>query len=835
MELTVIEQGLTAMQVQESRRQHGSNIAEKEKHSVFGEVLWGMVKEPMFLLLLVTCVIYFTLGQFQDGFIMLIALLLVSGISLFQDYRSSSAVRALNKLAAPKAKVIRDRELVSIPTAEIVVDDIVLLEEGIIIQADGIIIVSNDLTVNESTLTGESFAIAKSTEADKAVYKGTLVTSGGGRMKVTAVGQQTRFGQIGKSLSEVTVQKTPLQEQIYHFVRKMVIAGIAAFVIVVGFNLYLSGSFNQAFLQGLTLAMSILPEEIPVAFSTFQALGAFRLLKKDIIVKQPQHVETLGAATVICVDKTGTLTQNKMEIVYLFDATDDRSISLHDHTSLPLELLEYAMWSSETAPFDPMEKAIHTLYARSATTDLRPLFRQVHEYPLGGVPPMMTHVFRNAAGRTVIATKGAPEAVLRSSNLPPHKKAAYLDRSTEYARKGYRVLAVGKAAGVYKDWPESQEDFAVDFLGLIVFEDPIKASTPATIHSFLQAGIKVKMITGDYAETALAIAAQAGLDNYAQMLTGREVMSMPEEELARQAKQVNMFVRMFPEAKLKVMNALKAAGEIVAMTGDGVNDAPALKAAHIGVAMGKRGSEVARSAASLILVNDDLGGMTEAIALGRKIYDNLKKAIQYIISIHIPIILIVMLPLLLLWKFTDIFSPLHVIFLELIMGPTCSIIYENEPVEAGTMTRPPRKITYTFLSFRQMALSILQGVAITAGCLGIGYYYLQAGEDQATVRTVIFITLLFCNILLTQLNRSFVFSVFKTIRYRNALVPLITGLTLLFIATLLYLPVVRDLFRLHTLSLSVLTTCIAVAIVSTGWLEGVKLFTRYKIKQVQKG
>ncbi len=276
-------------------------------------------------------------------------------------------MQALNKLAAPKAKVIRDGVLISIPTEEIVVDDIVQLEEGIIIQADGAIIVSNDLTVNESTLTGESFAIAKSAEADNAVYKGTLVTSGGGRMKVTAVGQQTRFGQIGKSLSEVTVQKTPLQQQIHDFVRKMVIAGIAAFVIVVGFNLYLSGSFNQAFLQGLTLAMSILPEEIPVAFSTFQALGAFRLLKKDIIVKQPQHVETLGAATVICVDKTGTLTQNKMEIVYLFDAADDRSISLHDPGSMPLELLEYAMWSSETTPFDPMEKAIHALYAQSAT------------------------------------------------------------------------------------------------------------------------------------------------------------------------------------------------------------------------------------------------------------------------------------------------------------------------------------------------------------------------------------------------------------------------------------------------------------------------------------
>lgn len=833
MELTAIEQGLTAVQVQESRRKHGSNRAEQERRSVFGDVLLGILKEPMFLLLLVTCIIYFTLGQLQDGFIMLAALLLVSGISLFQDYRSTSAVQALNKLAAPHAKVLRDRALVSIPAEEIVVDDTVVLEEGIIIQADGEIILSNDLTVNQSTLTGESFAIAKSAAGDSTVYKGTLVTSGGGRMKVTAVGQQTKFGQIGKSLSEVAVQKTPLQQQIHVFVRKMVIAGIAAFAIVVGFNLYLSGSFNQAFLQGLTLAMSILPEEIPVAFSTFQALGAYRLLKKNILVKQPQYVETLGAATVICVDKTGTLTENKMEIVYLFNAADDRSIVLPDKGALPLELIEYAMWASETAPFDPMEKAIHALYAQCATTDLRPLYRQVHEYPLGGVPPMMTHVFRNAAGHTVVATKGAPEAVLRGSNLLDDKKAAYLAQCTEYARKGYRVLAIGKTDGAYKEWPKAQENFVFDFLGLVVFEDPIKASTPATIRSFLQAGINVKMITGDYAETALAIAAQAGLDHHAQILTGNEVMSMPVEKLLQQAKETAIFVRMFPEAKLKVVNALKAAGEIVAMTGDGVNDAPALKAAHIGVAMGKRGSEVARHAASLILVNDDLSGMTEAIALGRKIYDNLQKAIRYIISIHIPIILIVTLPLLLLWKFTGIFSPLHVIFLELIMGPTCSIIYENEPVEEGTMTRPPRKITFTFLSFRQLVLSILQGLAITAGCLGIGYYCLQAGKEEATVRTVIFITLLFSNIFLTQFNRSFLYSVGKTIRYRNALVPLVTGLTLLFIAALLYLPAVRNLFKLQMLSLSMLATCIVVAFIATAWLELVKLHTRYKIKHAQ--
>ena len=833
MRSIIIEQGLTSAQVEESKQKYGINATNLQTHSLLREVLWGIVREPMFLLLLITCIIYFALGQLQDGFIMFAALLLVSGISVFQNYRSNKAVLALNKLATPKAKVFRNNQLVSIPSEEIVVGDIMLVEEGMIIQADGEVVISNDLTVNQSILTGESFAISKSPSADKEVYKGTLVTSGGGRIAVSAIGINTRLGQIGAALTTVEVQKTPLQLQIHDFVRKMVIVGILAFAIVVGINLYMSGSFNQAFLQGLTLAMSILPEEIPVAFSTFQALGAYRLLKKNIIVKHPQYVETLGAATVICVDKTGTLTQNKMEIVYLFDAVRNKSVTMREKKELPLSLIEYAMWSSETSPFDPMEKAIHNLYGETVTEDQRPFYKQVHEYPLDGVPPMMTHIFSNAEGRIIIAVKGAPEAVLRSSNLPEEQHKHYLDKSTDFARKGYRVLAVGKADFPSVEWPEKQEDFVFNFLGLIVFEDPLKPGIQKTIESFSTAGINVKMITGDYADTAIAIALQAGLHHNGNILTGDEVMALEGKAMQQRALDTDVFVRMFPQAKLKVVNALKEAGEIVAMTGDGVNDAPALKAAHIGVAMGQRGSEVAKNAAALILINDDLNGMTEAISLGRKIYDNLKKAIQYIISIHIPIILIVTMPLLLGWDFINIFSPVHVIFLELIMGPTCSIIYENEPVEAGTMTRPPRKMTLTFLSFSQLFISILQGLAITAGCLGIGYYFLDAGEDTATVRTMIFITLLFSNIFLTQLNRSFVYPVTKTIRYNNAMVPVITLLTLMLIAALLYWPWARDLFRLHLLSMQEIVTCAGIALLSTGWLELVKWRTRNKWKLQQ--
>ncbi len=818
--------GLTEEQVTDSRQKYGSNTLEMQEDRVLLQVLKDVVLEPMFILLLAACIIYFVVGQYQEGFIMLVSIFIVAGISLFQEYRSQNAVLALKKISAAKGKVLRNGKAIQIATEEIVVNDLLLLEEGEVVAADGLIVTANDFSLNESVLTGESFAVTKTAEENSNVYKGTLVTSGSATVKVTAVGLKTMFGKIGLSLKEITVVKTSLQNQIRSFVRNMVWIGALAFLIVVGFNYYQSGNLVQSFLQGLTLAMSILPEEIPVAFSTFLALGAFRLLRNNIIVKQPQYVETLGSATVICADKTGTLTQNKMSIEYVYDAATKSSIALKENTGIPAGLIEYAMWSSETNPFDPMEKAIHQLYEKTASTDKRKHFIQIHEYPVGGKPPMMTHIFKNEPGEVIIAVKGAPEAILRQSNLSVEELKYIEEQSLSYARLGYRILGVGKGSWKEKKWPVSQEEFPFEFLGLIAFQDPPKENITQTIKTFRDAGITVKMITGDYAETAVAIAGQIQLNHNNEVLTGNEVLHLTKEELQQKVKQVNIFARMFPEAKLKVIDALKENGEVVAMTGDGVNDGPALKAAHIGIAMGQRGSEVAKNAASLILTDDDLAHMTEAVALGRKIYDNLKKAIQYIVSIHIPIILIVTLPLLLSWNFTDIFSPVHVIFLELIMGPTCSIIYENEPMEPGTMLRPPRKMGATFLSLKQLSLSIIQGLMITAGCLGVGYYYMQQGSDNTTIRTVIFTTLLFSNVFLTLVNRSFHYSVFKTLAYKNNLVPLIIGITLLFIAALLYVPFMQNLFRLQSLSLQTTASCILAGIAGTLWIEIWKFIRR---------
>ncbi len=825
------QKGLTTEEATQSRQQFGSNTLELKEDRVLLNVLKGVVLEPMFILLLSACIIYFLVAQYQEGTIMLVSIFIVAGISLYQEYRSKNAVQALKKIAAPQAKLVRNGIIVQVPTGEIVVNDILMVEEGEIVAADGIIVSANDFTLNESILTGESLPVTKTAEDKSYVYKGTLVTSGSAVIRITAVGLKTMFGKIGLSLKEIRTEKTPLQKQIRSFVRKMVWAGAIAFVIVVGYNFYQSGNIVDSFLRGLTLAMSILPEEIPVAFSTFQALGAFRLLKNQIIVKQPQFVETLGSATVICSDKTGTLTQNKMSIAYLYDAKTKRSVAVKENGEIPDLLLEYAMWSSETIPFDPMEKAIHQLYESTSAADKRGLFKQIHEYPIGGNPPMMTHIFRDVSGETIIAAKGAPEAILRQSKLPEETLPQIEEQIRTYAKSGYRVLGVGKASLQTNKWPVSQNEFEFDFLGLIVFYDPPKENISKTISTFRDAGIRLKMITGDYPETAVAIADEIKLDHNSAFLTGKEVLQLTNEELQQKVGDISIFARMFPEAKLKVIDALKENGEVVAMTGDGVNDGPALKAAHIGIAMGKRGSEVAKSAADLILTDDDLSHMTDAVALGRKIYDNLKKAIRYIVSIHIPIILIVTLPLLFAWSFTDIFSPVHVIFLELIMGPTCSIIYESEPMEPGTMTRPPRKMIATFLSLPQLTISIIQGLVITAGCLGIGYYYMQNGSSENSIRTVIFITLLFSNIFLTLVNRSFRYSVFRTLRYKNYLVIIIIGLTLFFIAALLNFPFLQELFRLETLDTPILVATVGVASVATCWMEVYKFIRSLSTKK----
>lgn len=821
--------GLTEQEVNANRKSFGKNaVGEKAKSPIWG-ILLEILKEPLFLILIAAATIYFILGEITEGIIMLVAIVLVSGISIFQENKSRNAVNALKKLSSPQAKVYRNSEIIKIPTEEIVFKDLILVEDGDMIPADAKIIEAHDFTVNESILTGESLSVSKDQLSESPlVFQGTMVDSGNCVAEVTAIGTKTALGKIGTSLGAIEETKTPLQIQIKSFVRSMVIFGAIAFLLVWGINYLNSHDILNSLLYGLTLAMSVLPEEIPVAFSTFMALGAYRLYKNKVITRSPYTVETLGTASVICTDKTGTLTENRMELRAIYDFASDSLTDFTKETPSFNPTIDHAVWASEILPFDPMEKSIHAVYEKLTPIDERKSAKMLHEYPLGGKPPMMTHIFQMENGKKIIAVKGSVEGVIKQSKLTEADSEKILAQTEGFTSQGYRVLAVGKANPNIEHYPETQEEFEFEFLGLVAFYDPPKKNIEKVLKTFYKAGIEVKMITGDYAQTASAIASQIGMKSAGKVLTGDEVMALDEARLQQKVRETDIFARMFPEAKLKIVEALKRNGEVVAMTGDGVNDGPALKAAHIGIAMGKRGSEVAKSAAALVLMDDDLGHMTEAVALGRRIYENLKKAIQYIISIHIPIILIVLLPLVFGWEFTLIFTPIHVIFLELIMGPTCSIVFENEPIEPNSMNNPPRKMAQTFFSWSELSLSIVQGLMITAASLGLGYYLMVSGESIETVRTIIFTTLVLSNVFLTLVNRSFIYSVFKTIRYPNKLIPLILSISILLLILILTIPPIQFVFDFETVRIEQIGMALSVAFLGVFWIEVWKFFQRKK-------
>ena len=822
--------GLTDKEVSISREKYGSNTFNYKKENSFLDALKSIAKEPMVLLLLVASSIYFITGNWGDGIFLASAIILVGSISLYQDSRSRKALENLKNLTHPKSKVIRNGAIVEINSQDIVVGDYLMVEEGTTISADGTIVHSNDFSVNESVLTGESLSIYKDfSSSDNSIFTGSTVASGLAIAQITAIGNLTKLGKIGKSLEGITEEKTPLELKIFNFVKLMSIWGGVIFLLVWIINYLRSGVILDSLLQALTLAMSILPEEIPVAFTTFMALGAWRLMKMGIVVKQIKTVETLGSATVICTDKTGTITQNKMALAKLFTLETGRVIHADEHLEIKeKDLITMAMWSSEPIPFDPMEIALHNAYGKISLNDERPNYKMVHEYPLGGKPPMMTHLFENSTGELIVAAKGAPEAIIAVSDLTPSEIEILQETILNLGKEGYRLLAVGKGNFTGKDYPKQQQDLKFDFKGIVAFYDPPKENISQVLKEFESAGIQVKLVTGDNASTAMAIAKQINFKGYEKCISGDELMQLTDVELQEKVKNINVFSRMFPDAKLRIVNALKKNNEVVAMTGDGVNDGPALKASHIGIAMGKKGTEIAKQAASLILVDDDLSKMVDAIAMGRKIYTNLKKAIQYIISIHIPIILTVFIPLALRWIYPNIFSPSHVIILELIMGPTCSIIFENEPLERNLMFKKPRPFSTTFFNYKELATSIIQGIFITLGALFVYQYSVTVGFSESITRTMVFMVLIFANIFLTLVNRSFYYSIFTTLNYKNPLVPLIIGITLTLSLLLLYIPAFTHFFEFESLSINQLGISLLAGGASVLWYEFVKLVKRSK-------
>ncbi|MGV3611911.1 MAG: cation-translocating P-type ATPase [Fluviicola sp.] len=825
--------GLTAEQVIQARKQFGSNQLTSTKGNDLLATLIRIVKDPMMILLFAAAAIYFISGKLGDGIFLSVAIFFQAFISIYQYSRSKNALDKLKDFSQPTCKVIRNGETQKIKSEEVVVGDHLIVDEGSLIVADGKIIQSNDFSVNESILTGESLAVFKDKSSkDPTVYSGTTVTTGLAIITISAIGNETKLGRIGKSIESIDEEKTPLELQIANFVKKMAIAGGVVFVIVWIINYIHSHNLLTSLLQSLTLAMSILPEEIPVAFTTFMALGAWRLMKMGIVVKQMKTVETLGSATVICTDKTGTITENKMSLAKLFVfATKHLSTLDHVPTLEEKDLITFGMWASEPIPFDPMEIALHQAYTGFVSKDERPDFKLIHEYPLGGKPPMMTHVFEDRQGNRIVAAKGAVETMMRVSLLTAAEQKEIKEVVHEIAKDGYRVLGIGVSDFSGKNFPSNQEELEFTFKGVVAFYDPPKKNIEQVLKSFYDAGIEVKIITGDNAETTSAIAKQIHFRGYERSINGDRLMMLSDEELGNCVMETAIFTRMFPEAKLKIIHALKEKQQIVAMTGDGVNDGPALKAAHIGIAMGKKGTEIAKDAASLILLEDDLAKMVDAIAMGRRIYTNLKKAIQYIISIHIPIILTVFIPLALGWIYPNIFSPVHVIFLEIIMGPTCSIIYENEPMEKNLMLQKPKAISTTFFHWRELTVSILQGLVIALGTLFIYRYAVYNGYDEAMTRTMVFTDLVVANIFLTLINRSFYYSIWTTLKYKNRLVLYIIGITVTLMILLLFVRPLTDFFEFEILNFSQLLLCIGIGFISVIWFEVVKLIKRRRFNK----
>ncbi len=816
-------QGLTHNQVSLLQKQYGKNIFRAGKEYRFVRIMWGIIREPMFIMLVIACSLYFILGQISEGIMMAVAMAIVTTISLYQEVKSSRALESLKQFTDPQVTVIREGIEVLISNEELVPGDIVLIEEGMKIPADAIVLQSNDLSLNESIITGESLPVEKNERNENnSLFQGTTINSGKCIAKVTATGNNTVLGKIGKAVAGYAIPKTLLQLQINKFVRTLALFGLIAFFIILVVNYLHYHEFVTSLLFALTLAMSAAPEEIPVAFSSFMALGAYKMSKLGIISRQPQIIENLGAVTVLCLDKTGTITENKMLVKTIYDYKTGSLTDVENNAGLKGQnILLYAALASESNPFDPMEKAIWEVYFQNNGKEHEKL-KMIYEYPLEGRPPMMTHIYQ-AEDKVIAAAKGGAERILTVCKIDEANRKIIFQFVQSLAAKGYRVLGVASAVHTAEAMPDKQDNFNWQFEGLIALYDPPKKNSLSVLKKIYDAKINVKLLTGDYAETAINIGSQVGILNPLKCHTGDEVMNMKEDELLSAVKSTNIFARMFPEAKLKVINAMKANGEIVAMTGDGVNDGPALKASDIGIAMGKQGTETARQASDLVLTDDNLEKIVTAITEGRKIYNNLIKAVRYIISIHIPIILTAALPVVLGWTYPNIFTPIHVIFLELIMGPTCSIFFEREPMEKNIMLLTPRNHRSGLFTTDELLISIVLGLTITAGVLSLYYIFMNNGYSIEETRTVVFTTLILSNVFLTFAGRSFTQTMYYTSRYKNSLAPIILIASVVFLSVLHFVPAVRSLFQLTLITSINFLVCLGTAFVSVMWLEVYKM------------
>ena len=831
-------QGLSENEAQAKLEREGFNELPSSKPRNFFAIALGVVKEPMFLLLVACGTLYLILGDVQEGLMLLGFVFVIMGIELYQEKKTEKALDALKDLASPRALVLRDGKERRIAGREVVTGDIIILQEGDRVPADATVLTSLNLLADESLLTGESVPVRKSewgVQQQKVhpggddlpfVYSGSLIVQGNGMVKVTAIGMNTEIGSIGRALESVTTEDTKLKREMGALIKKLAIIGISLCLLVVAVYTLSRGDLLKGFLAGLTLAMAMLPEEFPVVLAVFLALGAWRMSKKSVLTRKPAAIETLGSATVLCSDKTGTITQNKMAVTCLYNGSEllalDGSKGVLENFH---EIIEYAMLSSQTNPFDPMEKAILKLSELhlEGTEHIHSDWEMLKEYPLSKDLLAMSRVFtQTETDEKTIAVKGAPEAIFDLCHMGAQQQQELASPVEHLAGKGLRVLGVGKARIDSSDLPDIQHDFDFQFVGLIGLSDPVRPNVPEAVAECHRAGFRVIMITGDYPVTAMNIAREIGLQNHDTCISGQELQEMSESDLAKKIQHVNVFARVVPEQKLKIVNALKKNNEIVAMTGDGVNDAPALKTAHIGIAMGEKGTDVAREASSLVLMDDNFASIVGAIKMGRRIFDNLQKALGCIFAIHVPIAGLSLIPVF----FTDlplILWPVHIVFMELIIDPACSIIFEAEKAEANVMYRPPAKIDEPFFGGRKIFLSCMQGIGVLAIVLavyGLGLYF---GYSEKEVRTFSFITLISSNIAVILSNRSWTRNIFQILLTPNPTVKWIVGGAMLFLTLVLNIPFLTEIFLFEKVDLLELSLCVTAGLMSITGFELYKL------------
>ena len=829
--------GLTTEEARKRQEQYGKNeLLTGKKQSFFSKVI-HIIAEPMFLLLIIAAIIYFVLGEPRDGAIMLVFVVGIISIDVIQEWKTDKTLNALKELSAPHVTVIRNGEEIIIASVDLVPGDMMIIAEGVKIPADGEIIKANDLCVDESSLTGEAEGVWKVTveNAEESndywrrdyCYAGTLVTQGNATILVDKIGALTEYGKIGSNVASVEEQPTPLQKQTGSLVK--LCAGIAAVLfalvtVITYFNIpehAFKDRIIESILSGITLAMAMIPEEFPVILTVFLSMGAWRLAKKNSLVRKLPSVETLGAVSVLCVDKTGTITMNQMTVrdTWAWKGDEDN-------------LCETMGLGCETDAYDPMEKAmLH--YCEERGFSKAHLFggALITEYAFTNELKMMGHVWHHD-GEIIIAAKGSPERMLTICILTDQERREVENKIAEMLKQGLRVIAVGEMKPKTEaEIPKTITAAKLTFLGLIGLADPPRESVKEDIKNFIKAGVRVVMITGDNGITASSIAKQIGMPNSDHIITGDELNNISEEVLREKVKDVSIFSRVVPEHKMRIVKAFKANGEIVAMTGDGVNDAPALKYADIGIAMGKRGSEVSREAADLILMDDNFSTIVDTIKDGRRIYDNIRKAVGYVFTIHIPIAFACLIaPLLGISPASLFLLPLHVVLLELIIDPTCSIVLERQPAEHDIMERKPREPNEKLINARILTKSVIQGIAIFAASFGTYYVFLQEG-NSALARTMGLAVIMLSNLALVQVNSSdtdFAFQSFKHLIHDKVMWVVNIG-TIAALFIIFYTPI-NGFLKLYPLTVGQFLMAAVIAALSVFWYELVKLFYWFQQK-----